>query len=169
MARPTKYSKDDKHNAAVQYMLCGSQKKTAEITGIPRKTLSYWIENDQDFQALYKRAQDQNLKQYDAKTSRLIDKALVKLEQALDSDKMFSPRELATVQAILYDKRAASRQMPSSYNGKTDAVAQLKGLAETFKQIAADNNNNKQAHDDTDKPGKINSETTEETQSPVKH
>lgn len=138
MANTRQYTKEEKYEAAMHYMVTGNQTKTARELGIPQKTIQQWISrDDKDFVEAYIRASDTNLKKYDAKVSSLIDKALRVLEKKLEHPEDISAKDAALVHNMLFDKRQIARARPTQIK-QTD-TSQLSQLAQAFAQIAQSN------------------------------
>ena len=77
MSNKRVYTKEEKYQVAVAYMITGSQKQAGEMHNVPQKTVNHWVKNnDEEFNEVYQLAVNHNLKQYDARVSSLIDKSL---------------------------------------------------------------------------------------------
>lgn len=132
-----KYTREDYYEAACHYMVTGSQKATAKALNIPQKTLNHWVKNNEDFAAMYQKAANDNMKQYDAKVSSLIDKSLRVLESKLQYPDDISAKDAALIHNMLYDKRQLARNMPTAISKKDNN--DLLRLADAFKQVARGN------------------------------
>ena len=106
MERPKeyhKYTKEDIYNIVASYEMTGSFEQTAKELGFPRKSVSdiYYANVDKDefieFR-LKKKAE------FNDKASKIIQKAMNRLEKELDSEKPIPVNNLSTVIGTLHDK-----------------------------------------------------------------
>lgn len=132
------YSPEEKYEAAITYLITGSQKETAKILGIPQKTVNHWIRhNDEVFDQMYQKAVDENLKKYDARVTSLIEKSLRVLESKLDDPESISAKDATVIHSMLFDKRQLARSMPTSIQKKD--TTDLARLAKAFEKVAQGN------------------------------
>ena len=105
MARGRQYPDDIKEKAYYLYAVCGNVSAVARHLGVPGTTVEGWIKNmpDKDgFEALraIKKAE------FIEKSSEIMDLALARLKEKLDSGASRQINHLATVIGTLYDKQA---------------------------------------------------------------
>jgi len=68
----SKYSDEDRRRVVIEYHIHGTQTKAAEITGVPRRTISDWIQTEW-FEAQSKALHAQTEKKILAKNQTIID------------------------------------------------------------------------------------------------
>jgi len=137
------YTRDEKYEAAVYYMLYGNMNEVSKNLNIPYQTMVGWVKRDPVFQEMYELAVENAKKKFDAKTSYLIDQSLevierrLKLEmEDLKAGKSTMPlSHLSSTMAVLFDKRQLMRNAPTSITEKK-SVDHLKDLANAFNDIA---------------------------------
>ena len=142
MARRS-YTRDEKYEAAVYYMLYGNMQEVSDNLGIPYPTMVGWVKRDPVFQEMYELAVENAKKKFDAKTSYLIDQSLEVIERKLKQEmadlkagnSKLPLSHLSSTMAVLFDKRQLMRNAPTSITEKK-SVDHLKELADTFKDIA---------------------------------
>jgi hypothetical protein len=138
MGKARKYTKEEKYQAAVTYLITGSQRQTATLLGFPQKTVNHWVRhNDEEFNEVYQKAIDENLKQYDARVTSLIEKSLKVLEAKLDDPDSISAKDATVIHSMLFDKRQLARSLPTSIQKKD--TSDLERLAANFAKIAESN------------------------------
>lgn len=87
------------------YALTNSYNRTAKELKISDSTVKKII---QEHQEEFGKVREQKKEEFIEKSSRIIDKALNKLEKQIDDDKV-APNHLTTVIGTLYDKRALAK------------------------------------------------------------
>ena len=142
MARRS-YTRDEKYEAAVYYMLYGNMQEVSDNLNIPYPTMVGWVKRDPVFQEMYELAVENAKKKFDAKTSYLIDQSLEVIERKLKQE-MADLKEgkskmplshLSSTMAVLFDKRQLMRNAPTSITEKK-SITHLQELANTFQDIA---------------------------------
>lgn len=106
MARPkeyNKYTKEDIYNIIASYEVTGNFELTAKELGFPRRSVSdiYYANVDKEEYAefrLKKRAE------FNDKASKIIEKAMKRLENELDKQDKIPVNSLSTVIGTLHDK-----------------------------------------------------------------
>lgn len=106
MARPkeyNKYTKEDIYNIIASYEVTGNFELTAKELGFPRRSVSdiYYANVDKEEYAefrLKKRAE------FNDKASKIIEKAMKRLESELDKQDKIPVNSLSTVIGTLHDK-----------------------------------------------------------------
>jgi hypothetical protein len=138
-----KYTKEEKYEVAVYYMLYGSQAQASKMTGIPPRIISYWVNEDEEFKELYDLAVHNGRVKFDAMTSSIIDQTLqltdrkIKHELQLlkEGEGKLSAKDAALTAKVLWDMRQISRNLPTSIQEKK-TTDHLDELAKKFEQIA---------------------------------
>jgi len=146
------YSDKKKMQAASLYAVTGDLSKTAEITQIPRWTLSKWRKQGW-FHDLLREVWDENNEKVDALFTDIIQKSLVQIQDRLEHGDVkvtkngqvvrvpVSAKDLSLVSAINVDKRQLLRGLPTSRSESVGAITdrsigRLEQLAETFENLA---------------------------------
>jgi len=122
LTRGKSWEPEDKLQAAFTYVLTGSVLQTSQVTGIPERTIKDWTQTDW-FQVLMAEAKERKQEELDGKWTGLIHLIADKLEERiLKGDPVIhvktgtvtyipvKARDLALVQGIISDKRAANRR-----------------------------------------------------------
>jgi transposase-like protein len=152
------YTKEEKYEVAVYYMLYGSQAKAAKMTGIDPRQVSRWVNEDKEFKELYEEAIQNGKIKFDAKSSAIIDNALKlterKIKQELDlvalgEQGKMNAKDAALTAKVLFDMRQLSRSLPTSIQEKK-TTDHLDELAKKFEEIAGIS----KSQDNDDKPKK---------------
>lgn len=123
------YSRDDKLQAAVAYVLSGSQVKAAESIGCTRQAIGHWQNiGDEVWLECLEKAREA----YDAdlphKLSGAMERILGKMLDGLDEARA---KDCATMFGILFDKRQVISNKPTSIPASAaDMERRLKDIAE---------------------------------------
>lgn len=134
--------------AATLYAATGNYELTSEKTGVPAKHLRKWS-LEPWFREILVQFRQENLTKLESNFTRVIDKAMVEIEERLEKGdvvltkggqlvrKPVAIRDLAIVQAINIDKRQLIRGEPTSRSETTkgDSAKLLEDLAEKFTSI----------------------------------
>lgn len=118
------WSKDDKARAVGVYMVTGNQVRTSELTGIPQQTISYWLNNDDEFRALLERGIEEYSAELPIKIGAAMDKTLdviLKIINERDIDKI-SLSHAASTYNTLFANRQISMNRPTSISGKASEI-----------------------------------------------
>lgn len=138
------YTKEDKYEVAVYYMLYGSQAKAAKLTGVHPRQVSRWVNDDEEFKELYDLAVQNGKIKFDAKSSSIIDSALKLTERSIkmELDRIaqgeptkMSAKDAALTAKVMFDMRQLSRSLPTSIQEKK-TTDHLDELARKFEEIA---------------------------------
>jgi len=124
----SKYTDEQRTEAAIQYAVLGNMKTVAKAIGLPRTTLNDWKKTDW-WQELVKDVQTEKNVEQRAKYSRIVDKAQ---QQTLDKlpDANAAQAHLIACQAT--DKVRIHDGMPTSISGNMDT----RELAEMCKELS---------------------------------
>jgi len=151
----SKYSDEDRRRAVIEYYIHGTQTKVAEITGIPRRTISDWtqtewfVEQSQAMEAqTEKKILAKNREIIDASQAQLLDRVengdfkLVKTKKAIKHDdgsleasedyelkRVPMPgRDLNITSGTVQDKRRTQLNLPTSISSSQNSQDQLKAV-----------------------------------------
>lgn len=126
------------------YLSIGSLTETSKITGVPLPTLEGWKRQDW-WKELVDKIQSDEDQKIDAKTSKIIDKALEQLLDRIENGEHIydqktgkikrAPaklRDLNTAFTTILDKRQLLRNKPTKIVEQHSTAAQLQNLAESF-------------------------------------
>lgn len=126
------------------YLATGSYAETCRITGVPLKTLETWKTKDKWKEAIdrIRAEEDQGL---DAKTSRIVNRALEKLEDLIENGEHIYDQKTGKIKRMpaklrdvntafnsLLDKRQLLRNKPTKIVEQHTTATQLQNLAESF-------------------------------------
>lgn len=141
------YPEAKKIEAATLYAALGNVYRVAELTGVPYGTCKKWSQEDWWYATLA-RVKRENLDEMDAKTTKIIDKALDKLMERIDGgDYIYdmktgrtvpipmSGRDLAIVTGTIFDKRQLLRGEATKITHAVASDDHLKMLADKFVQF----------------------------------
>ena len=127
----SKYTDEDRQQAAVQYAVTGSLTKTEQATGIPDSTIGEWTKTEWWDDILGKvRAEkgDEHRAQYSA----IVDQAQAKALELIPD--MKDAKAAVLMACMSTDKIRLADNMPTSISGKSDGMEQL---AATFRKLSA--------------------------------
>ena len=155
----SKYSDEDRRRVAIEYHIHGTQTKAAEITGIPRRTISDWIKTDwfvEQSNALHvqteKKILAKNQEIIDASQSQLLDRVengdhkLVKTKKVIEHDDGSSEvvedyelkrvpmpgRDLNITSGTVQDKRRTQLNLPTSISSSRNSQDHLKAVMDNL-------------------------------------
>ena len=106
------YTPEQRWSAALAWSVTGSAEGASRVCGIDSGTILQWINTDWWALLLQEIRERQGI-ELDAKITGTLNKALEKIAQGLDTDKV-TARDAAVTFAILYDKRALARGQATS-------------------------------------------------------
>lgn len=153
------YTADQKINALTGYIMTGSYAKSAELAGVPAMTIRRWAGRSTWWPLALEKIRDQQSDELDARISLVIKKTMDKIEDRIvngdeiilssgrRTKRKLSGKDLTSIIATLYDKRALLRGEPTrrvaeEHNvGKKDVLNTLK---ESFEQMSKDIQKDKQ-------------------------
>ena len=130
--------------AVTTYLSTGNLAETCRLLGVPIRTLEQWKSSDW-WKEMVKKIQSDEDQQLDAKTSKIINKALDSLMDRIENGEFVydqktgqlkrSPaklRDLNTAFNNLLDKRQLLRNKPTKIVEQHSTAVQLKNLADQF-------------------------------------
>lgn len=143
------YPPDLKINACMAWVLTGSPKRAERMTGVPAQTISAWKRNATWWPEVELGCKANLQSELEGKYTHLmhlmVDEAIDRVENGdikYDSHKdkyvevPISAKDLASMSAIFFDKRALMRGDPTSRTEKVSTDAILGHLKEEFKRFA---------------------------------
>ena len=130
--------------AVTVYLSTGSLTETGRLLGIPYKTLEGWKSQDW-WKELVEKMQAEDDQKLDAKTTKLIDKALEQLMDRIENGEHIYDqktgktkrmpaklRDLNTAFTTILDKRQLLRNKPTKIVEQQSTAVQLQNLADSF-------------------------------------
>ena len=144
-----------KIQAVVCYMLTGTTKGVARMTGISHQTISEWKNKSQWWPLVLMKVKKDKQEELDAEITVLLHNSTAQLKDRLENgdeilmkdgggasasvesfQKKLSGRDIANIINTLYDKRAMLRGDPTSISAKATSGDVLEELKSTFEKIA---------------------------------
>ena len=142
------WPEEKKVEAATLHVAIGNMVRVAELTKVPIATLRKWQDDDW-WLTTQQRVKREAIEETDAKFSKLIDKALLKLEKAVEEgDYMYdikrgtlvqvpmTGRDLSIVAGTTFDKRQLLRGEATRITKTSDPEKHLAELAKRFAELA---------------------------------
>lgn len=127
--RGSKYSDEQRKEAAVLYTIKGSMRHVSDAMGIPQRTLHDWKGTDWwDEVSNEVRSENDNL--FKSRYSEIIDKATRITIEKLDD---VSAKDAAVIAAVAQDKLRLLCNQPSRITANADSMA---SLAQAFEKLA---------------------------------
>jgi len=151
----SKYSDEDRRRVAIEYHIHGTQTKVAEVTGVPRRTISDWLQTEW-FEAQSQAIEAQTEKKILAKNRQIIDASqdelldrvlngdskLVKTKKVIEHDDGSSEvvedyelkrvpmpgRDLNITSGTVQDKRRTQLNLPTAISSSQSSQDQLKAV-----------------------------------------
>ena len=109
MSRGKKTSPEVIYQVMTSWCVHHNNMEVSRETGVPEATVRKIVEVNKDKEEFAKLC-DEKKAEFNVKASRIIDKALDRLERAIEDDENYIPvNQLSTAIGTLYDKRALSR------------------------------------------------------------
>ena len=130
--RGSKYTDEQRMEAAVLYAAKGSMAAVERELGIPNQTLSNLKKADWWDEAVGQ-VRGEKAEEHRARYSELVDKAQ---QQALDKLPDASARDAMLIAAIGTDKIRLSDGMPTSISSTENTQTQIRALAEQFAELS---------------------------------
>lgn len=97
------------YKVMTSWAVTNNYSETARALGLAESTVRKIVSDNKDKKE-YVKLCDEKREEFSRKASRIIDKALDRLEQAIDNDEEYIPvNQLTTAIGTLYDKRALAR------------------------------------------------------------
>jgi hypothetical protein len=122
MARGKKTDNETIYKIMLSYVSTNNFSETARILNMPISTIENIVKENQDKEEFVK-LWNEKKEQFVTKANRLIDKAIIRLEEQLDDDSTKIPaNNLTTVIGTLYDKRALAKGESTSNENITIRV-----------------------------------------------
>ena len=131
----SKYTNEQRVNAAYLYLIHGNLNKLSKYTQIPQRTLFDWTKSDW-WPQLINRLRLEKKDEIDSALTRVTDKAIRALEDKLDEPDDISVVELSKVYGIMFDKQRLIRNEPTSISSNSVTSDQLKQLKDQFEKLA---------------------------------
>lgn len=126
----SKYTRDQRTEAAVIYAQCGLGSETSKQTGIPEQTISSWTKLDwwdEIIGEVRSANKDQHIAKYEAIQLAAQDQVMIALPKA-------TAQQAATVMGIAQDKSRILQALPNQHQGDNKG---MEALAQQFKELAA--------------------------------
>ena len=119
--RGKKTSPEDIYKVMTSYVVTGNYSETARELGMPMTTVEKIVKDNRDNPEFVKLC-DEKKEEFSDKASRIIDKALARLEKAIEDEEEYIPvNQLTTAIGTLYDKRALAKgEMTQNINFATN-------------------------------------------------
>ena len=149
------WPEEKKIEAATIHAATGSVVRAAALSKVPEATIRKWKEEDWWLQVQQRIRREEN-EETDRKFSRVVEKALGKIEERIDSgDYIYdikrgiavqvptSARDLAIVAGTLFDKRQLLRGEATKINKSVDTTDYLQNLATKFAEAVTQKLENK--------------------------
>lgn len=144
----SKWTPEQKMEAAVAYVCTGSAKAAATLCEVPRSTISSWVADAEWWPDAIGEARRRKQKELDGKLTGVIDSTLRQLQDRIAngdevvgrngevSRKKVGARDLAIIAGTMYDKRALLRGDPTSRSESTQGGVALQDLQARFAEVA---------------------------------
>jgi len=126
----SKYTDDQRLQAAIAYMTLGNLKKTSEAVGIPDRTLLDWKKTEW-WHDLITRLHDEKKEEFNANFTRIVESCSQTIEKQLEIGEV-SARDAAMIMGITFDKRQILNLQPTTISGKSIDISKLQGDFERF-------------------------------------
>ena len=127
----SKYTDEDRRNAAMLYAIKGTLTAVEKDTGISKGTLHGWKSSDW-WDTVIQQVRTENEAMYRSRFHNLVDQAT---DQALAKLPDASAQQAMTIAAIAYDKLRLSLNLPTSISGNHSTEAMNK-LAQQFRELS---------------------------------
>jgi len=131
ISRGSRYTDEQRHNAAVHFAALGNMKAVAKAIGIPRTTIIGWKQSDW-WQETVITARHAKADEHRARYSELVDAAQ---KVALEKISEASAAQASIIAATATEKLRLHDNLPTEITGKSFDVA---ALAEEFAQLSRD-------------------------------
>jgi len=129
-----KYTKEDKMEAAMVFVTTGNVSATSRITGIPRSTVTKWIQTkNADWMSVMSEAQDV----YETNLRGKLNRALTKLyNHVMANYKDMTPTQAVAAFSSLFDRQRILEGKPTRIVENSTSEEKLKRMAETLSKHA---------------------------------
>ena len=125
----TAWSREDRHQAAIQYAITGSLAKTEQATGIPNQTLSTWTKSEWWVELIGELGEEKR-QEHRAMYCQLVDAAQAHTLKTIDQA---TPAQSMVIAGIATDKLYRADNLPSTLTGTVGSIADL---AKEFNKLA---------------------------------
>ncbi len=115
----SKYTDDQRTEAAIQYEVTGSFKKTSKITGIPKSTLQDWAKTEWFIELTVTVRSEKKLR-HRARFSKIVDMAQAQTIKELPNA---TAQQAAIIGGVAFDKLRLIDNQPTSITGHQDTRA----------------------------------------------
>ena len=145
------YSPEQRISALTTWLLTGSLLKAATLSGVDYSAVRQWASTSEWWKEGIARIRKQKNDELDARITLMIDKTMDEIEERIllgdevvhgpsgqKIRKKINGKDLTTMVAILYDKRALMRGDPTSMQGKATGAGVLADLKKDFEKLADD-------------------------------
>ena len=130
----SKYSDDQRTEAATQYEVTGSFKKTSKITGIPKSTLQDWARTEW-FKELTVMVRSEKNSRHRARFSKIVDMAQAQTIKELPNA---TAQQASIISGVAFDKIRLIDNQPTSIRGDS---ATVQALVAEFDKLSQDHKN----------------------------
>jgi hypothetical protein len=144
----SKYSAEQKVAAAMSYVKTGNSKWASQLCGIPDETIRWWKASASWWPDAITKCRRLKRDDLDGACNAIIDKALNKIEDAVENgetivsrdgnliQKPVSARDLTIIAATLFDKQNLIRGEPTSLSERRDRSEVMKDLLSKFQELS---------------------------------
>lgn len=150
-SKQSSYSAEQRIAALTGWLITGSLYKASMMSGVEYSTVRKWASDSEWWKEGIARIRKQKNDELDARITLMIDKTMDEIEERIllgdevvhgpsgqKIRKKINGKDLTTMVAILYDKRALMRGDPTSLAGKATGASVLSNLKEEFEKLADD-------------------------------
>lgn len=142
----SKYTDEDRRNAAFQYAMYGSLARVEKETGIPDSTLCQWKQSEW-WDEVFQQAQTLIEDRFRADCNKIVEKATeTTLDRMENGDTVVTKeglkripmkgRDAAVIGAMYYDKLRLSLNLPTSITERSGYKKAIEGLIDEFNRLA---------------------------------
>lgn len=142
----SKYTDEDRRNAAMQYAITGKLTAVEQATGIPDATVQSWTKADW-WEDLLQQARAVMEDEFRGKCHQVVEKATqVTLDRLENGDSVATKdgikqipmkgRDAAVIGAMYYDKLRLSLNLPTSISAGSGYKNAMESLAQEFKRLS---------------------------------
>ena len=128
----SKYTDEDRRNAAMLYAIKGTLTAVEKDTGISKGTLHGWKSSDW-WDTVIQQVRTENEAMYRSRFHNLVDQAT---DQALAKLPDATAQQAMTIAAIAYDKLRLSLNLPTSISGNTGTAEAMNKLMGQFRELS---------------------------------
>ena len=125
----TRWTLDQKQQAAIQYAITGSLVKTCKATSIPETTLSGWKDSE-EWVEMIAAVRSEKTNEHRARYSTILDLAQ---QQTIDKLPEATAQQAAVIGGVAFDKLRLIDNQPTTINGQS---GDMKSLAKEFERLS---------------------------------